>query len=66
MKPIVVLITPRAEPSPNEGEHPKHIIESFLNQKIGKNNGLVDYEVVGTIPDHHLNEVKRFGDNSPV
>lgn len=57
-KPVVVLFY-LDNPSPSEGQHPKHLVQSFLNQKIGLQNPIY-YKVIGTIPDHHLNELKRF------
>lgn len=53
IKPIVVLFYPHNELKP-EGTHHQYVLQSFLRQKIGKNNP-VDFKVLKTLPDE-LNE----------
>lgn len=57
-KPVVVLFY-LDNPSPSEGEHPKYLVQSFLNQKIGQQNP-IHYQVIGTVPQLLEDEIKRF------
>lgn len=55
----VIVVFHLDNPSPSEGQHPKYLVQSFLNQKIGQQNPIW-YEVIGTVPKHLLDEIKRF------
>ena len=56
MKPVAVLFY--ADIAPEERQRPKYIIQSLLNQKIGRNNP-VEYRVIGTVPQSLVDEIER-------
>jgi len=56
MTKLLAIIEFKNPISPEEGEHPEYIAQSFLNQKIGQNNPIT----VKVIPDLSKEEIEQF------
>jgi hypothetical protein len=56
MTKLLAIIEFKNPISPEEGEHPEYIAQSFLNQKIGQNNPIT----VKVIPNLSKEEIEQF------
>ena len=57
MTKLLALIEFKNPISPEAGEHPEYIAQSFLNQKIGQLNPIT----VKVIPDLSKEQIEQFG-----
>jgi hypothetical protein len=56
MTKLLAIIEFKNPISPEEGEHPEYIAQSFLNQKIGQLNPIT----VKVIPDLSKEQIEQF------